>query len=484
MLTLRPERRRRGEGWWRGIVGPSLQNGRVALLRSRRLEAVLGAPADELSAGDIEALAVNRVPEAFDLDFKGTLYGNSDKERRDLCGDVAALANTSGGVIIVGVEEDQQAIADATPGVELGDAERNRMLQTLASGVAPLPALDIISVPSAEDPARGWFVLAVPRSMRAPHAVMVNEGFRFPVRNGTTIRYLSEPEVAARYRLRDQHAGELTAKLTGVVESSLASVDREHGPWILVALVPEHPGTLEISQARLRQMQQEYASRDLFDIGGSGAHFQWVRTSRGKYTVGDGPYAGANSPLPYYGYAELHTDGTGSYAIELVDISEVQRMNNRMPEDPTADQMVADETLALTILTGLRRLAAHARDTTGAAGAATVQVHLVPSPGHAAVIGHSRQFGFADSRSGHSVSTAAVAETAAALDDLADPGAALVSTAARLLDEMGTSFGIPEMGQLSLDGEIRRRYWKDPVALLNWAARYGITATDDVITDL
>ncbi|HZL06628.1 MAG TPA: ATP-binding protein, partial [Coriobacteriia bacterium] len=150
----------------------------MALLRSRRLEAVLGAPVDELSASDLEVLAGNRVPEAFDLDFKGTLYGNSDKERRDLCGDVAALANTSGGVIIVGVEEDEQAVAAATPGVELGDSERNRMLQTLASGVAPLPALDVISVPSADDPARGWFVLAVPRSTRAPHAVLVNEGFR------------------------------------------------------------------------------------------------------------------------------------------------------------------------------------------------------------------------------------------------------------------------------------------------------------------
>ncbi|HEY5120910.1 MAG TPA: ATP-binding protein, partial [Acidimicrobiales bacterium] len=158
----------------------------MALLRSRRLETVLGAPVDELSARNIEVLAGNGVSEAFDLDFKGTLYGNSDKERRDLCGDVAALANTSGGVIIGGVEEDEHAIAAATPGVELGDAERNRMLQTLASGVAPLPALDVISVPSTDDPSRGWFVLAVPRSTRAPHAVVVNEGYRFPVRTGTT----------------------------------------------------------------------------------------------------------------------------------------------------------------------------------------------------------------------------------------------------------------------------------------------------------
>jgi hypothetical protein len=41
----------------------------MALLRSRRLETVLGAPVDELSARNIEVLAGNGVSEAFDLDF-------------------------------------------------------------------------------------------------------------------------------------------------------------------------------------------------------------------------------------------------------------------------------------------------------------------------------------------------------------------------------------------------------------------------------
>lgn len=456
----------------------------MALLRSRRLEAVLGAPIDALTSREIEGLVGKGVSEAFDLDFKGALYGNSDKERRDLCGDVAALANTSGGVIILGVEEDEHATATATPGVDLGDAERNRMLQTLASGVAPLPALDVISLPSTDDSARGWWVLAIPRSIRAPHAVVVNEGFRFPVRNGTTIRYLSEPELAARYRQRDREAGEQAAKLARVVAGSLECVNREQGPWVLIALVPEHPGNLEINQAQLGKMQQQYRSRDLFEVGRAGARFEWVRTGRGKYTVGDGPYPNADSPLPQYGYAELHIDGTGSYAVELVDMAEARRQNSRMPEDPSANQMVSDELLALSILSGLCRLSVHARDATGAAGSVTVQVHLAASPGRAVTIGHTRHHGFADSRSGNSVSTAAIGETTAALDDLAEPGPSLVSTAARLLDELGTSFGIPEMGQLSLDGEIRRRYWRDPAALLPWAERHSITVTDAVLSDV
>lgn len=454
----------------------------VAHLRSRRLEAVLGARVDELRASSVQALVESQVSEAFDLEFKASLYGNSDKERRDLCGDVAALANGSGGVIILGVEEDEQGTATAAPGVQLGDAERNRMLQILAAGVAPMPALDVIALPEADNPARGWFVLAVPRSTRAPHAVLVNDGFRFPARNGTTTRYLSEPELASAYRRRDQRIGELTARLTDTISSSLTSVNRDDGPWVVLALVPEHPGSMEINQATLRLMRTEYASRDLYDIGRSGAHFQWVRTGRGKYLAGDGPHPRSASPLPRYGYAELHTDGTGSYAVALVDTAEERRRNSLVPDEPSAAQMVDDEALALSLLSALRRLARHARDTTGAAGAVTVQAHLVPSPGRTLVIGYSRQW-VADSRSENPVATEAIAETVAALDDLADPGPSLVATAARLLDELGTSFGIPEVGQFTPDGQIRRRYWKAPARLLEWADAHGVAVTDDLVSE-
>lgn len=78
---------------------------------------------------------------------------------------------------------------------------------------------------------------------------------------------------------------------------------------------------------------------------------------------------------------------------------------------------------------------------------------------------------------------AAIAESAAALDELAEPGVALVAIAARLLDELGTSFGIPEMGQFSSDGEIRRKYWKDSTALIAWAEKHDIVVTDAVIAE-
>lgn len=150
------------------------------------------------------------------------------------------------------------------------------------------------------------------------------------------------------------------------------------------------------------------------------------------------------------------------------------------PDDATADQMVSDEILALSILNALRRLGSHARDATGAAGSVTVQVNLVPSPGRNILIGR-QQHELGKSRSGNVVSTSARAETSASLDDLADIGPALIASAARVLDELGHSFGIPEMGQFSGNGEIRRRYWADSKEVAQWADAHGIPMTDDLI---
>ena len=73
----------------------------MVALRSRRLETVLGARLDDLQYQHLETLVTNQVSEAFDLDFKATLYGNADRDRYNLATDVAALANTAGGLLIL-----------------------------------------------------------------------------------------------------------------------------------------------------------------------------------------------------------------------------------------------------------------------------------------------------------------------------------------------------------------------------------------------
>ncbi|MET8836964.1 hypothetical protein ABZV78_24040 [Micromonospora sp. NPDC004540] len=148
---------------------------------------------------------------------------------------------------------------------------------------------------------------------------------------------------------------------------------------------------------------------------------------------------------------------------------------------------MVDEAIASVILSGLVQLGQHARDRAAAGGTALIRAQVVPvNELRPTAIGHNRSFGFGESRTGDQYQTdVAPAEAAAALEDLATPGSQLVAAAALLLDELGQAFGVPEMGQVTRDGRIRRRYWGTNTgrrqAIEKWAADHGIEVVDEVI---
>jgi len=109
--------------------------------RSRRLEALLGADLDAARYAHFRSLVQAQVSESFDLDFKREHYGSADRDKLALAGDVAAIASSAGGIIVLGIEEDAHARAVAAPGVTISDGEIRRIHQIIADRVAPVPVL-------------------------------------------------------------------------------------------------------------------------------------------------------------------------------------------------------------------------------------------------------------------------------------------------------------------------------------------------------
>jgi hypothetical protein len=456
----------------------------MVALRSRRIEAVLGTSLEALAPEHIRSLVTAAVQEAFDLDFKQALYGRADEDKRKLATDVAALANTAGGVIILGVEEDDQARAIGAPGVSVSDAEVARMRQVVASLVAPMPTFDVLTIidnaagppdGGAEGGGRpttqhGFLVIAVPRSPTAPHAVLVNYGLRFPKRNGATTRYLSEPEVATSYR--DRLAGmERQAERVAKIEHE--AIDKLHtdGSWIVVSLVPDLPGDMSITYEALKSFQGQVTSEPRTLLRG-GFTISRVRVGH-RRLLADGTMD--SSEEAKWISLELHTDGAGVYAQRVLDLNERR--------DRYLSSVVDDESMTLGILSGLARLARHAQDRAAAGGNALVRAQLHPiSVEKPMAIGHRR--GFPGTRGAHTLSfPAAPAEVVAQLDDLAAPCPGLVTAAALLVDELGQAFGIPEMGQFSRDGQVRRQYWHHgwQAEIVAWANNHGIEVTDETL---
>jgi hypothetical protein len=102
-------------------------------------------------------------------------------------------------------------------------------------------------------------LLVVPKSLWRPHAVRVNNGFRYPQRDGAGTRYLSESEVADAYGNRFEQAAGQTAQLDemwGTLRGFASDV-----AWLAIAVVPDAPGLVPVNYATLDAYRSWVVSR-------------------------------------------------------------------------------------------------------------------------------------------------------------------------------------------------------------------------------
>ena len=171
------------------------------------------ATTDELEA----AVRQRSVVETATLDFKAALPLAA--KNHDLAVDVGAMT-TEGGVLIYGVGEDEQEQPTVFAPIELAGA-RERVAQIAQSSIMPPPHIDIRALAASEDPARGYLVVAIPRSAVAPHMVITGNEYRYYGRNAAGNRILTEGEVALLYQRRDRWQLDRDQHLAEVVSDAM-----------------------------------------------------------------------------------------------------------------------------------------------------------------------------------------------------------------------------------------------------------------------
>ncbi|MFD6798773.1 helix-turn-helix domain-containing protein [Streptomyces cyaneofuscatus] len=171
-----------------------------------RLTAALGRHPDDLTEDDLQRAVDNQIPEGVDLDWKRDYYPGTDAGRKELAKDVSAMANTVGGLLVIGVDDGKKDHAHALAPVEPISGRGEEWIRSvLANWIQPvIPNVGVRSLKSADDGKIYW-ILTVPPSTQMPHAVTApgnDYSFRVHVRHGTTTRTLAESEIAQRYRDR------------------------------------------------------------------------------------------------------------------------------------------------------------------------------------------------------------------------------------------------------------------------------------------
>jgi predicted HTH transcriptional regulator len=66
---------------------------------------VLNKPLEAIEENDLQALVDNQVAESKTIEYKESLPGNADGDKKEFLADVSSFANASGGDLIYGMRE-------------------------------------------------------------------------------------------------------------------------------------------------------------------------------------------------------------------------------------------------------------------------------------------------------------------------------------------------------------------------------------------
>jgi hypothetical protein len=332
-----------------------------------RLIAALGRHPDDLTEDDLRRAVDSQIPEGVDLDWKKDFYKGTDAGRKELAKDVSAMANTVGGMVVVGVDDGKQDHAhDLAPLEPIPGYGEEWIRSVLANWVQPVvPNVSVRLVKSTVHEGKIYWVLTVPPSTQAPHAVAApgnDYNFRVHVRHGTTTRTLAESEIAQRYRDRFHAISDDIDRLHQIAEAGLDYLNSYlaaetpvggtlafHYPvWVTLTAVPAARGNYSLTT----QQEREAAFDRFYRLASAG-----VTTSmqpRHPILVGRRQLRFEGVPT-----GQLHQDGSFHAALPI-HVSNDRR-------EPDGPKLLYQRALELELLVQVQAAAAWAGKT-GASG--------------------------------------------------------------------------------------------------------------------
>lgn len=190
---------------------------------------------------DLQRLLDNKVPEGRTLEYKRELPGNSDADKIKFLRAVSAMANTDGGDLIYGIDEDA-GIPVGIIGIPTGmiDQIKLRFEQLLQANVEPrIPSVQIRSVQI--DAQSCALVIRTQRSWLKPHRVALGNHVHFYARNSAQTYQMDVSQLREAFLLSDQQADRVRAFVVDRVlrlEQKRAPVSLEPGAKPVIHIIP------------------------------------------------------------------------------------------------------------------------------------------------------------------------------------------------------------------------------------------------------
>lgn len=211
------------------------------MLHFTALHRLLGyAPGPLTDAMLDEAIAQN-IAETDDLDWKGVLPPAKGLNDTDYPKDIAAMANSGGGVIVYGVTEDQKKANGRKDVGELAEVHARSLRSAAVTAISP-PVFGLDIVELGGDGAR-CVAIMVPGSVDGPHLIYKGEYFGAPVRNDADTVWMKERQVEAAYRARFEERRHSHEALDRMVNELSLVTEVEARAWLIAVARPRGMST-------------------------------------------------------------------------------------------------------------------------------------------------------------------------------------------------------------------------------------------------
>ncbi len=179
----------------------------------------------------LAAIESGNLSETSSFDAKSALPKKG--KSKDLAVDVAAMAN-DGGTLLYGIDEDDHGEPVIRTPIQLNGA-RERVDQIVRTCISEPPDIEIYAIPTEEDEDKGYLLVAVPSSSRAPHMVTVGKDNRYYGRSAVGNTRLTEGEVARLYERRSKWEVDRMALLEEAITRAPIGSDERFSYLHLVA---------------------------------------------------------------------------------------------------------------------------------------------------------------------------------------------------------------------------------------------------------
>jgi hypothetical protein len=198
---------------------------------------MISKPFDRIEKSDIDSLVANVVKERRTLEFKQSLPGGKDSEKKEFLADVSSFANAFGGDLIFGIVEERDGSGattgapDSAPGLSglNADAEIRRMESMIRDGIRP--RISGIHIQAIEGfPSGPVLLMRIAKSYAAPHMVTFQDHSRFYTRNNAGKYALDVGEIRSAFALSES----LPEKIRNFRNERLARIIADETPFKLL----------------------------------------------------------------------------------------------------------------------------------------------------------------------------------------------------------------------------------------------------------